>query len=96
MSDLVERLQIAVDDDHERGCQMRFAMCTCGFDDKCAGAARDAIAALAAKDAEIARLKALLDEARDAMDDIIMSHGEARKRIAGTFLAKLEGDNGQQ
>lgn len=49
IKNLIERLITAKDDDHERGCQMRFAMCTCGFDDACArtaGEAADAILAL--------------------------------------------------
>lgn len=48
-TDIVERLRTARDDDHERGCQMRFALCSCGFDDKCAhtaGEAADTITAL--------------------------------------------------
>ena len=42
MDDLVERLITARDDDHERGCQMRFVVCSCGYDDQTARAVGDA------------------------------------------------------
>ena len=51
MDDLVERLITARDDDHERGCQMRFVVCSCGYDDQTAravGDAKDRIEALQA------------------------------------------------
>ena len=51
MDDLVERLITARDDDHERGCQMRFVVCSCGYDDltaRAVGDAKDHIEALQA------------------------------------------------
>ena len=57
--DIVERLQTARDDDHERGCNMRYASCSCGFDDKCARAAGEGAAT-------IRTLRALLKDYLDA------------------------------
>lgn len=63
LAGLVERLRTACDDDHERGCQMRYAECSCGFDEasaRTAGEAADTITALsrqlAEREAEIATL----------------------------------------
>lgn len=54
MDDLVERLQTARDDDHERGCQMRFVVCSCGYDDLTARAVAEAADRIEALQAEVA------------------------------------------
>ena len=54
--DLVERLRAARDGDHERGCQMRTTMCSCGFDEKSARSAGEAAARIKALKAENAKL----------------------------------------
>lgn len=56
MSDLCERLQKLVSDDHQRGCEGRTYSCSCGYDDL-----KDKALVKAA--AEIARLRAELEEA---------------------------------
>jgi hypothetical protein len=66
----VERLDTAREDDHERGCQMRFSMCTCGFDDACARTAGEAAAL-------ILTLLAELDAQADAERDRGQSEGFA-------------------
>lgn len=82
MDDLVERLRTARDDDHERGCQMRFVVCSCGYDDQTARAVGDAKDRIEALQAEVARL-------RDALDDVAQSHisrahAIARQALKGT------------
>jgi hypothetical protein len=56
-TELKARLQTARDDDHERGCQMRFALCSCGFDETCARTAGEAKEAIERLEAENARLR---------------------------------------
>ena len=63
MSDLCERLQKLVSDDHQRGCEGRTYSCSCGYDDL-----KDKALVKAA--AEIARLRAELEEARGLILDL--------------------------
>lgn len=57
-SDLVEKLNdIWRDDDHERGCEGRNYTCSCGFDERTYETGRLAAEAIAAKDAELAKLR---------------------------------------
>lgn len=63
---LCERLLTAKDDDHERGCQMRFALCSCGFDDARARTAGEAAAMLRALTDENERAAIVIDNANDA------------------------------
>lgn len=95
---LIERLITAKDDDHERGCQMRFAMCTCGFDDACARTAGEAAQVILDLTAEVARLKAAFGEAWEALSRIAdasecdASRAAAREALGKTSQA-LEGDS---
>ena len=71
MDDLVERLITARDDDHERGCRMRFVVCSCGYDDQTARAVGDA------KD-RIEALQAALKAAETPLGDVAGLVNEAR------------------
>lgn len=82
-TDIVERLRTARDDDHERGCQMRFALCSCGFDDKCARTAGEAADTIKA-------LREQLAEARAAFKHF----GEHRRYCAKSRLTIEECDCG--
>ncbi len=72
MDDLKTRLITARDDDHERGCQMRFALCSCGYDDATAKAVGDALTRIEALEAEVARLR----EANGILEDGLQEVGD--------------------
>lgn len=72
MDDLVERLITARDDDHERGCQMRFVVCSCGYDDQTARAVGDAKDRIEALQAEVVRLR----EANGILEDALQEAGD--------------------
>lgn len=58
MSDLIERLRRAHNDDHERGCDGRTYVCSCGYDHAifaAADEAADRITALEKENAELRR-----------------------------------------
>ena len=50
---LVERLDILIKDDHERGCQGRYFSCTCGYDNDCSQAMQDAKSRIEALEAAL-------------------------------------------
>jgi hypothetical protein len=78
MTDIVERLRSYASDDHERLCQGREYICTCGYDAK-----RDPLLAEAA--AKIERLNRELDDVWDALAiqrEDNGSFGDAFKRQA--------------
>lgn len=50
---LVERLDILIKDDHERGCQGRYYSCTCGYDNDCSQAMQDAKSRIEALEAAL-------------------------------------------
>ena len=52
---LVERLDTAIKDDHERGCQGRYYAysCTCGYDNDCSQAMQDAKSRIEALEAAL-------------------------------------------
>ena len=100
---LCERLRTAKDDDHERGCQMRFALCSCGFDDaraRTAGEAAAMLSALADENAELRAAKWAVQHvdtmndlvamglARDAAEARAIAAEDALKRIAEIFDSK--------
>lgn len=100
---LCERLRTAKDDDHERGCQMRFALCSCGFDDaraRTAGEAAAMLSALADENAELRAAKWAVQHvdtmndlvamglARDAAEARAIAAEEVLKRIAEIFDSK--------
>jgi hypothetical protein len=60
MDDLKTRLRTARDDDHERGCQMRFVLCSCGYDDATAKAVGDALTRIEALEAENAAMTRII------------------------------------
>jgi hypothetical protein len=60
MDDLKTRLITARDDDHERGCLMRFAPCSCGYDDATAKAVGDALTRIEALEAENAAMRRII------------------------------------
>lgn len=59
---LVERLDILIKDDHERGCQGRFYSCTCGYDNDCSQAMQDAKSRIEALEAALRECSRKSDE----------------------------------
>lgn len=99
MDDLVDRLITARYDDHERGCQMRFVVCSCGYDDQTARAVGDAKDRIEALQAEVARLRDALahmantinivgsdyEQSLQAMDRLVVSvKKQARQALKGS------------
>ena len=62
VSGLVERLDAATKDDHERGCQGRYYACSCGYDDSNAQLLQDSKEALTTLSARVETLEAALRE----------------------------------
>ena len=88
---LCERLLTAKDDDHERGCQMRFALCSCGFDDaraRTAGEAAAMLSALADENAELRAAKWAVQHV-DTMNDLV-AMGLARDAAEARAIAAEE------
>ena len=88
---LCERLRTAKDDDHERGCQMRFALCSCGFDDaraRTAGEAAAMLSALADENAELRAAKWAVQHV-DTMNDLV-AMGLARDAAEARAIAAEE------
>ena len=53
---LVQRLDAAIKDDHERGCQGRYYSCTCGYDNDCSQAMQDAKSRIEALEAALRKI----------------------------------------
>ena len=100
MDDLVERLITARDDDHERGCQMRFVVCSCGYDDQTARAVGDAKDRIEALQAEVARLRERLRAALPSVvwQSTVSADSDVRaitKRRANQIRAALKGTDNE-
>ena len=81
MTDIVERLRVYINDDHERGCQGRYYDCSCGYDDK-----RDPLMTEAAD--EIERLRAALKPFTCNCEGEAICIGECMHRNARASLAQ--------
>lgn len=70
---LVERLDAATKDDHERGCQGRYYACSCGHDDSNAQLLQDSKDALTTLSARVETLEAALEN--------LIAHCHEQERI---------------
>lgn len=71
MSEIIERLNVIIDGDHERGCEGRTYSCSCGFDDRLLAATREAREVLTRQREEIAALVEALANACAAADMVL-------------------------
>lgn len=74
---IVARLRTVELDDHERGCQMRYCACTCGFDDAAILAAKEAADAIESLQAELVKTREQAEKMAEALEAVFdrLDHG---------------------
>jgi hypothetical protein len=88
-SGLVERLQTVIDDDHNRGCQGRYIVCSCGLDAGNQLVAKDAKTAIETLTRELAEEKAIAAKAVD-YHRIAMNAMDERDTLRAELTAAKE------